>query len=297
MLSSNQTPHALFLFFFNDPPPPEISPSSPPRRSPDLSTPPPPPTVPGAPPAVGVPGIGEAGVAEGQVKFIADEVTNAVIVTTYPRLWEEIEGTIKQLDRMPRQVLIEVLVAEITLKDDLSLGIDWAVRSGKFGFGAAPTAGGGSLTSPSSILPPAGAFGPVSAGLTAFTFQTGKFFAMLNTLAAQNRVNIVSNPHILTSENKKAVINVSESVPIVTSQQLPIGGAVPTGGTTTAVVGTQSVEYRDAGVVLTVTPRIGEHGTVALDVKQEVNQIGTKTPPTDSLSIIKREAETSVVLI
>src|SRR2546426_9538144 len=155
MLSSNQTPHALFLFFFNDPPPPEISPSSPPRRSPDLSTPPPPPTVPGAPPAVGVPGIGEAGVAEGQVKFIADEVTNAVIVTTYPRLWEEIEGTIKQLDRMPRQVLIEVLVAEITLKDDLSLGIDWAVRSGKFGFGAAPTAGGGSLTSPSSILPPA----------------------------------------------------------------------------------------------------------------------------------------------
>src|SRR5205807_2500832 len=103
--------------------------------------------------------------------------------------------------------------------------------------------------------------------------------------------------HILTSENKKAVINVSESVPIVTSQQLPIGGAVPTGGTTTAVVGTQSVEYRDAGVVLTVTPRIGEHGTVALDVKQEVNEIGTKTPPTDSLSIIKREAETSVVLI
>jgi len=273
------------------------APSAPGARPPAF-TPPPPPTVPGAPPAVGVPGIGEAGVAEGQVKFIADEVTNAVIVTTYPRLWEEIEGTIKQLDRMPRQVLIEVLVAEITLKDDLSLGIDWAVRSGKFGFGAAPTAGGGSLTSPSSILPPAGAFGPVSAGLTAFTFQTGKFFAMLNTLAAQNRVNIVSNPHILTSENKKAVINVSESVPIVTSQQLPIGGATSTSGsTTTAVVGTQSVEYRDAGVVLTVTPRIGEHGTVALDVKQEVNQIGTKTPPTDSLSIIKREAETSVVLV
>src|SRR2546422_11493755 len=72
--------------------------------------------------------------------------------------------------------------------------------------------------------------------LTAFTFQTGKFFAMLNTLAAQNRVNIVSNPHILTSENKKAVINVSESVPIVTSQQLPIGGGGPTGGATTAAL-------------------------------------------------------------
>jgi len=154
------------------------------------------------------------------------------------------------------------------------------------------------MTSPSSILPPAGSFGPLSAGLTAFTFETGKFFAMLNTLASQNRVNIVSNPHILTSENKKAVINVSESIPIVTSQQLPIGGATSTSTTTTtAVVGTQSVEYRDAGVVLTVTPRIGERGTVALDVKQEVNDIGTEKPPTNSLSIIKREAETSVVLI
>jgi len=128
--------------------------------------------------------------------------------------------------------------------------------------------------------------------------DSGQFLSILNTLASENRVNIVSNPHILTSENKKAVINVSRSVPIVTSQQVPIGGAVsPPAGGTTAVVGTQSVEYRDAGVVLTVTPRIGEHGTVALDVKQEVNQIGTKTPPTDSLSIIKREAETSVVLI
>ena len=275
-------------------PAPSVPPA--PGARPPAYTPPPP--APGAPATVGTPGIGEAGVTEGQVKFIADEVTNAVIVTTYPRLWQEIEATIKQLDRMPRQVLIEVLVAEITLKDDLSLGIDWAVRQGRFSFGATPTTGGGSLAAPSSILPPAGVFGPVSAGLTAFTFETGKFFAMLNTLASQNRVNIISNPHILTSENKKAVINVSESIPIVTSQQLPIGGATSTGGgTTTAVVGTQSVEYRDAGVVLTVTPRIGEHGTVALDVKQEVNQIGTKTPPTDSLSIIKREAETSLVLV
>src|SRR5437867_9877267 len=128
--------------------------------------------------------------------------------------------------------------------------------------------------------------------------DSGQFLSILNTLASENRVNIVSNPHILTSENKKAVINVSRSVPIVTSQQVPIGGAVsPPAGGTTAVVGTQSVEYRDAGVVLTVTPRIGEHGTVALDVKQEVNAIGNPVAPTGSVEIIKREAETSVVLL
>jgi general secretion pathway protein D len=132
-------------------------------------------------------------------------------------------------------------------------------------------------------------------GLTALAFSANEFIAMLTALAADNRVNVVSNPHILTSENKKAVINVSTSIPIVTSQQIPFGTGTTAGQA--AIVGTQSVEYRDTGVVLTVTPRIGERGTVALDVKQEVNDVGEETPPTGSLSIIKREAETSVVLL
>src|SRR5207302_6749513 len=99
--------------------------------------PPPPPPIYAPPPG----GAGPAGganapdvLAEGQVRFIADEVTNAVIVTTFPRSWTEIENTIKQLDRMPRQVLIEVLVAEITLTDETRLVIDLAVREGRFGF-------------------------------------------------------------------------------------------------------------------------------------------------------------------
>jgi type II/III secretion system protein len=116
-------------------------------------------------------------------------------------------------------------------------------------------------------------------------------------------VNIVSNPHVLTSENKKAVINVSTSVPIVTGQQTSTvsqPGTQPGGGTSTQIITggvNQTVEYRDAGVVLTVTPRIGERGTVALDVKQEVNSVGAAVPPTNSPSFIKREAETSVVLL
>ena len=280
---------------------PASTPTAPPAPGarPPGYVPPPPPTAPGAPPAIGAPGIGEAGVTEGQVKFIADEVTNSVIVTTYPRLWQEIESTIKQLDKMPRQVLIEVLVAEITLTDDLSLGIDWAVRQGRFSIGSATLQPGGTLTAPSSILPPAGAFGPLAAGLTAFTFETGRFFTLLNTLASENRVNIVSNPHVLTSENKKAVINVSMSVPVVTGQTTgQVAAATTTASTTTTTAGlNQTVEYRDAGVILTVTPRIGERGTVALDVKQEVNAVGPATPPTNSPQFIKREAETSVVLV
>src|SRR6185503_3864505 len=139
-------------------------------------------------------------------------------------------------------------------------------------------------------------------GLTAFAFESGKFFAMINALASDNRVNVISNPHVMTSENKKAVINVSESIPIVTSQQTGTLTTPATSGGTTSTTATtgslnQTVEYRDAGVVLTVTPRIGERGTVALDVKQEVNDVGDPEPPTGSRRINKREAETSVVLL
>jgi len=268
--------------------------------------PPPPPTAAPGPPIGFVPGgpvtgIAEVGLVEGQVRFIADETTNAVIVTTYPRNWTEIEATIKQLDKMPRQVLIEVLVAEITLTDDIRLGIDWAIRHGRFSFAnqTLSTASPATIPGPSiPSLPPPGNITLPFAGLTAFTFVTDVFFGVLNTLASLNRVNVLSSPHVMTSENKKAVINVSDSIPIVTSQQVPIGGTTPTStATTTAVVGTQTVEYRDAGVILTVTPRIGERGTVALDVKQEVNDIGAQEPPTGSRRIIKREAETSVVLV
>ncbi|MBM4443484.1 MAG: type II secretion system protein GspD, partial [Candidatus Rokubacteria bacterium] len=260
---------------------------------------PPPAVGPGGP--IGGPGAGlgaSDGLVEGQVRFIADETTNAVIVTTFPRNWAEIEATIRQLDRMPRQVLIEVLVAEITLTDDFRFGVDWALRTPIRAAQQSINPDSPTITAPSALIPPAVALALPAAGLTGMAFQSREFFAMLNTLASDNKVNVLSSPHVMTTENKKAVINVSDSIPIVTSQQVPIGGTTTqTAQNTTSVVGTQSVEYRDAGVILTVTPRIGEKGTVALDVKQEVNDIGNAEPPTGSRRIIKREAETSVVLV
>ncbi|HTO12972.1 MAG TPA: secretin N-terminal domain-containing protein, partial [Candidatus Binatia bacterium] len=92
----------------------------------------PPVPTPLAPTAAPLSGTADAPLVEGQIRFIADETTNAIIVITTPRQWADIEATIRSLDRMPRQVLIEVLVAEVTLNDDTRLGIDWALRSGKF---------------------------------------------------------------------------------------------------------------------------------------------------------------------
>ena len=267
-----------------------LSPSGPP---PILSAPPPPLLPAVARPAGGptpFPGFsGEGAPLAVEIRFVADEVTNAVIVTTYPRLWKEMEETIRKLDKMPRQVLIEVLAAEVTLTDDTKLGVEWAVRSGRFAVSSSPS---GLLPSrPASSLIPLG--GAVPVGFNVFAFAADKFLAALNALASENRVNVLSNPSIMTAENRKAVINVSTSVPIVTSQQVPVAAGGFTGNSIT-----QTVEYRDAGIILTVIPRIGEQGTVALDVKQEVNEVGeNEPPPINSPRFTKREAETSVVLL
>jgi general secretion pathway protein D len=243
------------------------------------------------PPSSGVSGgVTVEGVPpQAEIRLVADEVTNAVVVTTYPRLWTEIEETIKKLDKMPRQVLIEVLAAEVTLTDDTKLGMEWALRSGRFDVSSSPS---GTLPGrPARSLIPLG--GIVPPGLNLFTFAADRFLAALNALATENKVNVLSSPSIMTTENKKAVINVSTSVPIVTAQQVPVA----TGGITGNAI-TQSVEYKDAGVILTVTPRIGEQGTVALDVRQEVNEVGAaEPPPINSPRFTKREAETSVVLL
>jgi len=245
-----------------------------------------------------VPGLGGGDIAQQltDLRFIADEVTNAIIVTTYPRLWKDIEETIKKLDRLARQVLIEVLAAEVTLTDDTKLGIEWAIRNGKFVFtntqNTLPNSNIGVTPSPpgQGILSSAGL---VPVGFNMFAFAANEFIAALNALASENRVNVLSSPSIMTSENKKAVINVSTSVPIVTSQQVPVSAGGNTGNSIT-----QAVEYKDAGIILTVTPRIGEQGTVSLDVKQEVNEVGRpEPPPINSPRFTKREAETSVVLL
>jgi general secretion pathway protein D len=276
------------------------------------------PPTPGSPvvAVVATPGDLEPNVVEGQVKVVADEPNNALIVTTFPRNWPLIEDTIRKLDRTPKQVLIEVLVAEVGLTDENRLGIEWAIRSqrdvsvggtpynvgsvAKVDVGPLSTLPGGQ-TAPSLPGVAAAAAAPATAGFSLLLFETDRFLGLLNLYASYGQLTVLSSPTIMTSENKKAVINVSNSVPIVTQQV--VTPVTPTAGqpatqTPSVVSGTftQSVEYRDAGIILTVTPRISDKRVVALDVKQTVNDVGDPRPPSFSPDIIKREAETSVVL-
>jgi general secretion pathway protein D len=260
----------------------------------------------------------EPSVVEGQVKVVADEPNNALIVTTFPRNWPLIEDTIRKLDRTPKQVLIEVLVAEVGLNDENRLGLEWTLRTQRdvsingtpYNVGSvsrvdvgplSPLPGSQSAPTLGGAAAAAAATAPATAGLSFLLFETDRFLGMLNLYANYGQLTVLSSPTIMTSENKKAVINVSNSVPIVTQQQVSastgVGQTVPQQQQQVpSQVLTQSVEYRDAGIILTVTPRISDKRVVALDVKQTVNDVGDPRPPSLSPDIIKREAETSVVL-
>jgi general secretion pathway protein D len=269
-----------------------------------------PPTPAGAATAAGAAGSeGEPGVVEGQVKVVADEPNNALVITTFPRNWPLIEDTIRKLDRTPKQVLIEVLVAEIQLTDETDLGLEWTLRNQRnvnvggqsYNVGSVSRVDVGAPGPPvpggNATLPGLPVLVPPFQGFSFFLFETDRFLGLLNLYANYGKVNVLSSPHILTSENKKAIINVSQSVPIVTQfTGAQPGTVVSTSQTPPTTIQSSNVEYRDAGIILTVTPRISDKRVVALDVKQTVNDIGPQQPPSGSPIINKREAETSVVL-
>jgi general secretion pathway protein D len=122
-------------------------------------------------------------------------------------------------------------------------------------------------------------------------FTGTDLYARLYALAGENRLNVLSSPHILAANNKEAKIEVGEEVPIVTSEYSPESVD------TTQTITSRSIQYRDTGILLTVTPRINEKGLVAMDVSQEVSQVSDQTISGISSPIItKRSAKTSLVV-
>ncbi|HET9491877.1 MAG TPA: secretin N-terminal domain-containing protein [Methylomirabilota bacterium] len=219
-------------------------------------------------------------------RFVPDAATNTLFVVTSPNVRTAIEATLRQLDRRPRQVQIEVIAAEVDLIDEQRLGIDWAAVIGSLTAVA--------LTGPVPPVEAALGLPPLalaSEGLTGLVAETDAALILLRTLAVTKVARVTARPQILAAEGKRAVLKVSDSIPVVTASPSP-------GLPADALLGivTQVVEYRDAGVVLSVQPRIGQDGAIALDVRQEVNELGEREPSTGSRQIIKRELESSVVL-
>lgn len=207
-------------------------------------------------------------------RIVADETNNALLIRATAEDYQKIEAALDELDREPLQVLLEATIAEVTLKDELSYGVQWFfgsddvdVRLSEFSSGAV------------------GQLFPGFSGL----LSRGDVRVVLNALDSVSEVNVISSPQILVLDNQTAQLEVGDEVPIVTQQ------AAGTETSDARVVNT--VEQRQTGVILNVTPRVNANGHVVLDIHQEVSDVvRTTTSGIDSPTIAQRRINTSVAV-
>jgi len=218
-------------------------------------------------------------------KIIADENLNALIILSTPEDYEFIKTSVERIDVIPRQVLLEGVVAEVTLKDELKLGISWALQFKPGGMGGVL----GGVDGVVGFNMPGAATRDIT-GLGTFTFAGnvgGDFKTVIDMLAVDNRAKLLAVPHILVSDNKEARIQVGQQVPVVSSE---------TFGSTT-VAPQRTIQYKDIGIILKVKPRINEGGLVTLDLAQEVSNYSTIKLFDNEDYIVLNKTETTTSLV
>jgi len=217
------------------------------------------------------------------IRIVPDAINNMLVIQATAQEYEQIRQMLKELDIVPRQVMIEAKVYEVDLTGALSAGVSaFLQKRTATGLDARGT---GQFSS-------SGGAAALSAALGTLVGRTRELLLFLNAAESRSQARVISAPSLLASDNLAASISVGIEIPILTSQAL-VGGAQATGTS----LFTNTVQNRDTGVLLTITPRINSSGLVALQIQQEVS---APLPPSaagiQSPSIQKRSLQTQVVV-
>jgi type II secretion system protein D len=213
---------------------------------------------------------------EREVAIVAEPVSNTLLLSANPRYFEQIIDLVTRLDQPQPQVLIQVLLAEVTLDDSTDLGIEWSYRFRWNG----DDYGVGTILGVSKELAAAG--GGYASVLTGSDYNF-----LLRALKTSGRLEVLSRPQILTADNKPASINIGQRVPLITNTRI-------TDQDTTI----NSFQYESVGVALTVTPRIGSEGLVQMEIATTNSAVSSSSVSLGSSGTIpilnERRANTSV---
>lgn len=209
---------------------------------------------------------------QGEIKVVADEVNNALIIQCNPQDFEVIKETVRELDRVPRQVLINVKIYEVVLSDELSMGISAFLQNRNKALVPSPSATTATFSSSASSLAATG----LNIATKGLIGNTRELVAFLNAEETRSRSRVLSAPSVIASDNVTATVQVGTQIPLLTSQ-----GVVP-GGTGGQSLFSNTIQNRSTGVILSVKPRINDGGWVTLEVQQEVSSPG---PPPAGTSI------------
>ncbi|PVM94182.1 type II secretion system secretin GspD [Caulobacter endophyticus] len=213
---------------------------------------------------------------EDGVRIGVDRESNSLIIRAPAYRWMSLQQTLSEIDRPPKQVQIQASIVEVSLTDDFRFGVDWSAISSN-----------GDVIG-RSIYNTGGTIGPSYPGFSV-TILGGNIDAAVNALGSRTAIDVVSTPNIITLDNHVARLQIGDQVPIVTQT------ATSTATDNPALVST--VNYKDTGVILEVTPRISGDDKVVVEISQEVSAVArTVTSGIDSPTIQQRKLESTLVL-
>lgn len=207
----------------------------------------------------------------GGLRLTADARTNSLILLADDAEYRNVLDVVRELDAPPPQVLIEATIAEVTLNDRLRFGVQWFFDDGDFTGGFSPTDNNNAASSfPGFSL----------------RYVNLDIRAALNALSTVTDVQLISTPRVLVLSNESAELQVGDQVPIITQSAEGLQDD-------SRIVNT--VQYRDTGVVLSVTPRVSESGRMFIEIQQEVSEVaGTTSSDIDSPTIQQRRLSTRI---
>lgn len=236
--------------------------------------------------------------ADIKVGIVADEPTNSLVIRATPRDYRQLLETIYQLDQVPKEVMINVVIAEVILTDATKFGIDWQAMldGGKHGYvgtdfgvpvgSIIPQTTTTTTTTGTTTTDSSSSTNTTITGL-AVKYVSSGLTALLNLVSSTNDVNVLSRPSILVRNNEEASINVGDEEPFLSSIDV---------SNVNNYQSSRNVQYKKTGVILKVTPHINDDGVVNMKIEQEVAQLGTPRTTENLQSFSTRRVETSVVV-
>ena len=229
------------------------------------------------------------------VRITADVVNNSLLIYADQANYKIIESTLRQLDQAPLQVAIDATIAEVTLSNELSYGVQTYLTSKQLGLkgnqgsilntqsGSSP-----SITSDSTGAVSTAASALINRAFPGFNFLVGSEAqpaAILDALHAVTSVKVLSNPSLVVINNQVATLQVGDVVPVST-------GSATVLTTNNTVVNT--IDYRNTGIILRVSPRINVNGNVRLEVEQEISNVSPGSSASLTPTVSERRVKSSI---
>jgi general secretion pathway protein D len=208
------------------------------------------------------------------IRITPDITNNSILVYASQETQHIVEQTLRQIDRPPMQVAIDATVAEVTLNDALTYGVQYFLNTHNVGL--ISTISSTATTALSGVFP----------GLNLFLGQSASMpNVVIDALHNVTEVRVLSNPSLVVLNNQAATLQVGSQVPIST------GTATVLTANNTVV---STIDYRNTGVILRVVPRVSANGNVIIDVEQETSNVTPGSAGSLTPTISDRHVKSSI---